>query len=310
MSWRLPVKDYLLRDLVASAPGTVADRLPLVCHHDVIEGSWSQALRHVDFLSLYVTERGRGLHLIGSTPYSISRGDVYVMGVGAHHSFAEGERLLLDAIHFSPAAFDAPTWHALRKVPGFDSLLVGRAGSTRLHLTPAAYADVARDLAELWAEWREGTSTGALMVPALLLGLLVRLARLAAGEAPPSLGSPTPTAHREEIVAAAVRRIDLGYSEPLRVEQLAASVYLSPDRFTEVFAAVMGRTPRDYIRHVRLERAKTLLASTVLPISEVARASGFGDSAYFSRAFRAATGVAPRAFRRGARGQTPSLETS
>lgn len=271
----------------------------MALYHDVIEGSWSYRNRHVDFRSLYITERGRGLHIIDETAYAISRGDVYVMTAGSEHRFAEGEQLFLHAIHFGDEVFDAATWEALAAVPGFDALLLAPAAN-RLHLPPAAYAEVARDLAEIWAEWRTGTPAGAMLVRALLLRLLVRLARYAAGEDPPALRGPTETVHREEIVAAALRTVDLGYAEPLRVQQLAAAAYLSPDRFTEIFTAVTGRTPRDYIRHVRLERAKTLLATSAIPISDIAHATGFRDNGYFSRTFRAHTGHSPSQFRRNA----------
>ena len=108
---------------------------------------------------------------------------------------------------------------------------------------------------------------------------------------------PPSSAPREATVAAAVRFLDAHFDEPLRVEQVAASVFLSPDRFTEVFARTMGRTPRDYIRHLRVERARLLLNTTSLSVSEVGRQAGFGEAAYFTRVFRAATGMTPREFR-------------
>jgi two-component system response regulator YesN len=101
----------------------------------------------------------------------------------------------------------------------------------------------------------------------------------------------------ESTVAAAVRYMEEHYREPLRVEQVAASVFLSPDRFTEVFAQGMGRTPRDYLRHLRVEQAKMLLTTTDLPIARVAEASGFGEAAYFTRVVRAETGMTPSAYR-------------
>ena len=94
--------------------------------------------------------------------------------------------------------------------------------------------------------------------------------------------------------------MDERFAEPLRVEQVAASVFLSPDRFTEVFARTMGRTPRDYIRHLRVERARRLLETTALSVSEVGQQAGFGEAAYFTRVFRAATGMTPTEFRKRA----------
>jgi len=279
---------------------TAARDVPLVLFDEVVEGAWPFRIRHLDFLSLYVAERGRGLHIIDSIPYAISRGDVYVMKVGSDHTFAESERLLVRGIHFPPEIFDAATWAALRAVPGFDVLLMtGRKGH-RLHLAPDAYAGVASDLAELWAEWRSGTGAGALLVRALFVRLLIRLARLASGDSAPALQGLTRPADRAEIVAAAVRTIDVNYAQPLRIRELASSVHLSADHFSKLFSSVMGRTPRDYLRHVRLEHAKTLLKTTDMPISHVAGATGFHDNAYFARAFRSATGRSPRAFRRTA----------
>jgi transcriptional regulator GlxA family with amidase domain len=95
--------------------------------------------------------------------------------------------------------------------------------------------------------------------------------------------------------------MDEHFAMALRIEQVAASVFLSTDRFTEVFGKSMGRTPRDYLRHLRLEQAKLLLATTDESISSVGLKSGFSDIAYFSRVFRAAVGLTPSRYRAGLR---------
>jgi len=291
--------EWDLRSLIAEGgAGTAGEDVPLFLSRDSVDGSWPFRLVHRDFHSLYFADRGRGVHVIDSVPYSVARGNVYVVPVGSEHTYLDSKRLVLQSIHFLPEIFDSATWSGLDAVSGFQSLVLAGAESRRLHLNPAAYAEVARDLAELWSEWEAGGSSGAIVVRALLVRLLVRLARFAAGDAPPELPRPAPNLHREEIVAAAIRTIDLHYDQPLRVEQLAASAHLSRYRFTEIFTAVMGRAPRDYMRHVRLERAKTLLATTAMPISEIARATGFCDHANFTRAFRDATALSPRDFRR------------
>jgi AraC-like DNA-binding protein len=196
-----------------------------------------------------------------------------------------------------PAITDSATWDALFEIPGFSRLVVHRGVSGRLHLDPASYADVTYDVAQLWSEWRRGTSASAVLVPFLVLRLLVRLARFAAGETTPVFPPPPLAAQRSELIAGVVERIDTGYSQKLLVHELAASVFLSPDRFTDVFFEVMGRTPRDYIKHVRLEHAKRLLVSTTMPIAEVGSACGFEDRSSFFRLFRAAVGSGPREYR-------------
>jgi AraC-like DNA-binding protein len=310
-----PILPHRFARLVAQRPGTAAQHLPLVIYHDEIAGSETVANCHLDFFSLYFVRQGRGTHWIDGVPYGVSRGDVYAMGLGMTHWFADCDRLITDTLHFAPDIFDAPTLNALAETPGFQSLFVEEPlrransqgegdygkGGRWLHLTPDAYAPVAEMLAELRREWASGTPDGTLLASGLFPRLLVHLARRYAQSRTltPSPDTPTREASstQEATVAAAVRYIDEHFAEALRVEQVAASVFLSPDRFTEVFAQTMGRTPRDYIRHLRVERARFLLRTTGLSVSEVGQLAGFGEAAYFTRVFRAASGMTPREFR-------------
>lgn len=308
-----PLRLHRFAELRAVWPRTAAKSLPLVVYHDEIDaGQQAISNRHEDFFSLYFVRQGRGTHWIDGVPYGVARGDVYAMGLGMTHWFADCENLVTDTLHFAPDIFDAPTRDALAETPGFQSLFVEEPlrraaahgeGGRWLHLTPDAYAPVAEMIGELRREWAAGTPDGTLLARGLFPRLLVHLARRYA-EAHASGGDRMPPAAREAssaqeaTVAAAVCFLDAHFAEPLRVEQVAASVFLSPDRFTEVFARTMGRTPRDYIRHLRVERARLLLATTALSVSEVGQAAGFGEAAYFTRVFRAATGTTPRDFRR------------
>ncbi len=304
---------------------TAAASVPLLVWQDVIEGPGQQpANHHHDFCSLYVVRKGRGKHVIDGTSYAISRGDVYAMGPGMFHYFEDCDSLNTDTLHFLPSIFDSEALQALSETSGFHSLFVteslGEAASAAalpgdrreqkwLHLTPTQYSTVQTALGELHSEWHSGSLLGTLLTRGLFFRLLAQLSRFHAennGQTPDSKGSVLPTAHtglHESTVAAAVRYMEEHYREPLRVEQVAASVFLSPDRFTEVFAQGMGRTPRDYLRHLRVEQAKVLLTSTDLPIARIAEASGFGEAAYFTRVIRAETGVTPSAYRQASRSQ-------
>ena len=301
-----PVRSHRFADLAAQWPRTAAAHLPLVIYHDAIcDGVEAVSNRHGDFFSLYFVRQGRGTHWIEGVPYGVARGDVYAMGLGMTHWFADCDRLATDTLHFAPDIFDAPTLNALAETPGFQSLFVEEPsrrasshgeGGRWLHLTPDAYAPVAEMLAELRREWAAGTPDGTLLARGLFPRLLVHLARRYA-ETPPADPGPVRSGP-DATVAAAVRYLDSRFTEPLRIEQVAASVFLSPDRFTEVFARTMGRTPRDYVRHLRVERAKFLLQTTDLSVSGAGSAAGFAEAAYFTRVFRAATGLTPREFRR------------
>lgn len=285
----------------------------MVRHDTLHAGNEQVANCHLDFFSLYFVQSGRGTHWIDGVPYGVARGDVYAMGLGMTHWFAGCENLHTHTLHFAPGVFDAETLPILTQTPGFQPLFVegfrveglrAQGQSERwLHLSPESYAPVAEMLRELEEEWARETPEGTLLTRGLFLRLLVHLARCyAAREAQGAKPAGPRSSVQETTVAAAVRYLEEHFTEPLRVEQAAAAVFLSPDRFTEVFSGVMGRTPRDYIRHLRIERACLLLAATEESVSEIGQQSGFGEAAYFARAFHAATGQTPRAYRAEKRG--------
>lgn len=88
------------------------------------------------------------------------------------------------------------------------------------------------------------------------------------------------------------------------VGELAALARLSRSHFICLFRARFGRPPLDYFAHLKMREAARLLASTDLPMKQVAAAAGFQDPLYFSRAFRRVFGMPPTAYRRGpGRGQ-------
>lgn len=81
-------------------------------------------------------------------------------------------------------------------------------------------------------------------------------------------------------------------SRELRLSDVAAAARLSPCHFVRVFQQAHGRTPMDYLRQQRLDRALQLLESTGLPVNEVAARVGLSRLALW-RGVRRMRGVAP-----------------
>lgn len=86
------------------------------------------------------------------------------------------------------------------------------------------------------------------------------------------------------------------------LEDLASLAGMSRTRFAARFAAVVGRTPIDYLTIWRMTVARQLLAKG-RPVMAVAHQVGYDSAAAFSRTFRRVTGQAPRDV--GGRGRTP-----
>ena len=106
--------------------------------------------------------------------------------------------------------------------------------------------------------------------------------------------------HRElpaRMVTSIEKYIDLNLEKDLSVEELASHVRMSTSYFTRSFRSSVGLTPHAYVMRRRLLRAQELIASTELPLIDIAVATGFADQSHFSRRFHQMTGVSPRTYR-------------
>jgi len=98
-------------------------------------------------------------------------------------------------------------------------------------------------------------------------------------------------------VAAALRHIRQHAVKGLSVKQLLDEVPVNRRTLERRFISVLGHTPLEEIRRIRMERAKVLL-QTDLPIYEVANQCGFATPEYMATSFLQAMGMTPTAYRR------------
>jgi AraC family transcriptional regulator len=87
----------------------------------------------------------------------------------------------------------------------------------------------------------------------------------------------------------------------LTVRELANEASVHPIHLARAFRRHFATSPGQYLRRCRIEKARELLAASPLPLAEIALATGFSDQSQLTNAFRRATGVTPRAFRRSVR---------
>lgn len=136
--------------------------------------------------------------------------------------------------------------------------------------------------AEMRREMRRGDEAARAALEGLSMLTLSRVARMAEDE-PPWIGD-------------AIGYIERHYAEPLTLSRVANAISLGRSTLSMAFRRCRNTSVGDTIRTVRVTRAKALLASR-MPIAEIALRCGFYDQAHFTRAFRAATGTTPTAYR-------------
>src|ERR687888_954879 len=91
---------------------------------------------------------------------------------------------------------------------------------------------------------------------------------------------------------------DRDFAQPLTLDSMAQAAHLSKFHFARAFTKAYGETPRTYLTRRRIERAKDLLRSANLTITEICFLVGFESVGSFSSRFRDLVGMSPSEYRR------------
>jgi two-component system, response regulator YesN len=95
--------------------------------------------------------------------------------------------------------------------------------------------------------------------------------------------------------------IDVNYSEDISLNKIAEVAAMEASYFSAFFRRKVGISFRDWLRHVRIQKAVKLLESANYSISAVAFAVGFSDLRTFERAFKRCTGLTARQYKKSVR---------
>lgn len=108
---------------------------------------------------------------------------------------------------------------------------------------------------------------------------------------------PIPTKDIPDGVAAALRRLESGFADPITPAELAEIAGLPAPRFARLTKRIFGIPPLQLITKTRIAAASRLLKETDRHIADIALECGFYDHSAFTRAFRTLTGVTPTQYR-------------
>lgn len=95
-----------------------------------------------------------------------------------------------------------------------------------------------------------------------------------------------------------VAYVEQHISDPhANVDTMADAAATSRAGLNRKIKAILGITPMDFLREVRLQRACTMLRDKNVSINDIAMRCGFTDARYFSRIFKAKKGITPSEYR-------------
>ncbi|MBO9596581.1 MAG: response regulator [Cohnella sp.] len=105
-------------------------------------------------------------------------------------------------------------------------------------------------------------------------------------------------AYSPDIIRKITAYIDDHLAEEFTRQQIAEFVHFNPAYLSRLFKREIGASLTDYILAKRIEKAKRLLATTRMKISDIAAAVGYDNIPYFSRKFKRVTNLTPFEYRK------------
>ncbi len=268
---KLAVRDWFRRrsQVVTVEPRIPQDRFPVHDH---------------EFGEIVVVASGNGWHVWNDEPQFITGGEVFYIRPHDRHSFEEVSDLHLTNFLYRPGEW----------VLGPDriqELLEDPEGHNRWQLNDDALRQLEPLIAQLTHEVRSDDPCSDVLAESLFIQLAVTLWRHRIPIGCDQLPAPSRFGH----VLAYLRH---HCTAEVNIEQVAHRSGYSPRTFARVFREITGTTPHNYLVQLRIGHAKRAIRMTDDSITQIAFASGFHDSNYFSFCFGKMTGLSPSEYRR------------
>ncbi|MBB3114478.1 AraC-like DNA-binding protein [Paenibacillus phyllosphaerae] len=255
--------------------------------------------RTFDVYDLLLVTKGTLYMTEGNTEYAIGPGKLLVLEAGAphygHRPCEEDTGIYwVHFVHGSPSVAiereDIPWTTLLSKGTDRD---VAPSAQQRMYIPKFASVDVQaiepilRGMNEIHNRLNgENALRLHVMLAELFTALQAECARTA---------EPEPSAR---LARAATAYLNGCWREPFDMAVLEKELHFQADYIARCMKRHIGRTPLQYVMHLRLEEAKKLLGGTVLGLPEIAERVGIKDTNYLTRLFNAKLGVTPVAYRK------------
>lgn len=98
-------------------------------------------------------------------------------------------------------------------------------------------------------------------------------------------------------VTESIRLMEGSISEPMSMAELTQQVGVSTRHLERVFRRVFDDTPAKFYKRLRTKRARTMIEETLMPMIEIAVATGFGSCDTLAKAVKDEYGVTPSKMR-------------
>lgn len=273
---------------------------PAACYHDDLEERAVPWHWHEE-LETAVVEGGDAVVSVGGETFLVKAGDGYWINTGALHgmwSIGPGE-CRLRAVLFHPrlvgGSVDSIFWQSYLRPLMSDT---GRQCICFSQGVPWE-REVLQAILRAWRACAEEPAGYEFQVREALSQEIFLLAE----NCPTEQKVPSDKALRDAgRIKLMLQYVQENFGEALSTEQIARSAAVSGSECLRCFRTMVGTTPIQYVKQLRVQKAAELLADTDRRIADIGAACGFQEMSYFAKVFREQKGCTPSEYRAAKRG--------
>jgi AraC-like DNA-binding protein len=248
-------------------------------------------LHNHDFNEVVIVMSGNGWHVLNEEPRLITCGEVFYIRAEDQHAFEEVHDLYLTNVLYRPDRLLHPSSQGIQEALDDDA-----TGQRRnWQITEPVLEQITPLLDKLFQETRNSEPLAGVMAESYFLQLAVTLHRHRFAADGALLPKTSLLCH----VLAYLRH---NCTEQIDFDEVASRFGYSLHNFSRVFREATATSPHNYLVRLRLGHAMRALRASTDSVTDIAFASGFNDSNYFSYTFRKMTGLTPTEYRKRIRG--------
>lgn len=245
-------------------------------------------------LEVNLVLKGNAEAIINFESYNVSEGDIVIINKDEVHGFFRNESTDFNckAVVFHLDFIGGKTTDDI-----FMEFIAPLANKEKqfvnlLNADFPGYNVLKRELEEILKVYEEKAPFYKLLLKSRILNLLYLLFSFQA------VRTVSVSSKRNTSMKAAIDFIAQNYNRHISAEEAAAVAGYSKYHFLRVFKDAVGMEFSRYVNRVRFDHAVLLLKETGLSITDIALATGFSDSAYFTRKFKEEFHTTPLIFRK------------
>lgn len=256
-------------------------------------------LHHHDFAELSLVIEGSGTEIVNGKPHPMRPGTVTLLLPHHMHEIRSDTDTpiklyccMFDIEMMTGSKYESPVNRSLYKV--------GKELPSHCELEGARFDAAQELLAQIAEEYGAERFGRDAVMRAKFIETMTLAIRQMQDELPAASETDDPEEERQ--VSHALQFVHLHFNEPISLSVVARHFNRHVSYMSRMFKRFTGRTFQDYLHELRINRAATLLATTSMPLSEIALEAGFANYRTFTRVFRQYKNASPSEFRDAGRG--------